>query len=261
MDDLIKRAALDINDSHYAIALTGAGMSTESGIPDFRGPKGVWTTDPGAERKAYERYELFLNNPEKYWQEVMGGEGTHGELYSKMRMVEPNAGHYALAKLYELGLLKCVITQNIDGLHYKAGNKNVIEYHGSVCKARCHACGTRCELEEVSLKILPPLCRCGGSMKMDVVHFNESIPIDIMTNAEREVLHSDLILVCGTSAVVYPFASLLLLAKQNGNTDIKVIEINMEKTQLTENGISDYIIQGRIGEILPRIVDTIVKSA
>src|SRR4030043_929476 len=136
MENLVKQAAKDLLESKYSIALTGAGMSTESGIPDFRGPKGILTTNREAEAKAYQRYELFLDNPKAYWEEMLGFPGTHGTFYEDIRQAEPNPGHHALAELEELGMLKCVITQNIDGLHKKAGNKRVLEYHGSIYTLR-----------------------------------------------------------------------------------------------------------------------------
>jgi NAD-dependent deacetylase len=137
VEDLIKRAARDLAESKHAIALTGAGMSTESGIPDFRGPKGVWTLNKEAEAKAYERYELFLTDPKAYWEEIVGLWETYGKFRGQVRGAQPNPGHYALAELEALGILKCVITQNIDGLHKKAGSKKVLEYHGSVNAVRC----------------------------------------------------------------------------------------------------------------------------
>jgi len=259
MQELIERAVVDIKGSDYAIVLTGAGISTESGISDFRGPKGLWTTNKEAEAKAYERYDLFLSNPAMYWQEMTGGKGSHGEYYNEMRKVKPNAGHYALAKLDAKGRIKCVITQNIDGLHCKAGSKNVIEYHGSIHKARCSSCCMRFELEDISLEKLPPYCNCGAVLKLDVVHFKEAIPVDVMEGAEQEASKCDLMLVCGTSAVVYPFAGLPLIAKTGNKAGVKVIEINAERTLLTDEGISDYIIQGKTGEILPRIVEMIIS--
>lgn len=257
MEDLIARAANDLLSSRYAIALTGAGISTESGISDFRGPKGIWTTDKEAERKAYERYELFLRDPKSYWEEVLGLDGTHGAFYNDIKKANPNSGHHALAKLEDWGLLKCVVTQNIDGLHCKAGNRNVIEYHGSVHKLRCPSCGLRCDFETISVEKLPPYCRCGAAMKYDIVHFKEPIPCDVMEMAEREALNCDMMLICGTSAVVYPFAGLPRAAKFSGRARAGVIEINAEPTPLTYEGISDYFIQGKTGEILPRIVELI----
>ncbi|MFO7773479.1 MAG: NAD-dependent deacylase [Dehalococcoidia bacterium] len=271
MESLIKRAAKDLAESKYAIALSGAGMSTESGVPDFRGPKGIWTTNKEAEAKAYQRYELFLNNPRAYWEEMLGIQGTYGTFYEEIRKAEPNPGHYALAELEALGRLKCVITQNIDGLHRKAGSKKVLEYHGSVQALRCISCGSRFAREGISLDELPPRCRCGAALKYDVVHFKESIPLDVMTESEREASGCDLMLICGTSAVVYPFANLPRMARFHSSgsvpglgvrghkASVKIIEVNAEPTPLTHEGVSDYFIQGKTGEILPRIVEEVRK--
>jgi NAD-dependent deacetylase len=269
MENLVKRAAKDLAESKYAIALTGAGMSTESDIPDFRGPKGIWTTNKEAEAKAYQRYELFLNNPKAYWEEMLGVRGTYGTFYEQIRQAEPNPGHYALAELEALGILKCVITQNIDGLHKKAGNKRVLEYHGSVNAVRCISCGLRFTREEISLDELPPRCKCGAALKYDVVHFKEPIPSDVMEESEKEASRCDFMLICGTSAVVYPFANLPRMARfHSGETgldvmghkaNVKIMEVNADPTPLTREGVSDYLIQGRTGEILPRIVEEVKK--
>jgi len=263
MEDLIKRAANDLAASKYAIALTGAGMSTESGISDFRGPQGIWTLNRDAEAKAYQRYDLFLQDPRAYWEEMLGLKGTYGAFYDEIRQAEPNPGHYALAELESLGILKCVITQNIDGLHNQAGSKRVLEYHGSVRALRCLVCGSRLAREEVSLEELPPRCRCGSPLKYDVVHFQEPIPADVIRESEREASRCDLMLICGTSAVVYPFADLPRMARFRSRrpvadidvvghrADVKIIEINAGPTPLTHEGISHYLIRGKTGEILP----------
>jgi len=272
MMDLIKRAAKDLAESKYAVALTGAGMSTESDIPDFRGPKGIWTTNKGAEAKAYQRYELFFNNPRAYWEEMLGFQGTYGAFYEKIRQAEPNRGHYALAELETQEILKCVITQNIDGLHKKAGSKRVLEYHGSVHVMRCISCGSRFAREEVSLDELPPRCQCGAALKYDVVHFKEPIPSDVMEEAEKETSRCDLMLICGTSAVVYPFANLPRMARFPSSrsisgldviehkANVKIIEVNADPTPLTHEGISDYLILGMTGEVLPRICEFLHHS-
>jgi len=272
MEDLVKRAAKDLAESKYAIALTGAGMSTESGIADFRGPKGIWTTNKEAEAKAYQIYELFLNNPRAYWEEMLGLQGTYGTFHEQIRQAQPNSGHYALAELEALGILKCVITQNIDGLHKKAGSKRVLEYHGSVHALRCISCGSRFAWEEVSLDELPPRCKCGAALKDDVVHFKEPIPSDVMEDSEKEALGCDLMLICGTSAVVYPFANLPRMARFHSRrfmagldvvgykTNVKIIEVNADPTPLTQEGVSDYLVQGKTGEILPRIVEEARKA-
>jgi len=272
MEDLIERAAKDLAESKHAIALSGAGMSTESGIPDFRGPKGIWTTDKEAEAKAYQRYELFLHDPKAYWEEMLGVQCTYGAFYEEIRRAEPNPGHHALADLEALGILKCVITQNIDGLHKKAGNNRVLESHGSTHVLRCISCGSRFAREEVSLDELPPRCKCGAALKYDVVHFKEAIPLDVMEESEKEASECDLMLICGTSAVVYPFAGLPSIARFHGRRqvtgsdvmahkgNVKIIEVNADPTPLTREGVSDYLIQGKTGEILPMIVQEL-KSA
>jgi NAD-dependent deacetylase len=272
VDDLLKRAATDLAESKHAVALTGAGMSTDSGIADFRGPKGIWTTNKEAEAKAYEMYELFLSNPKAYWKEIMGLRGTYGKFHGQIREAQPNPGHYALAGLEALGILKCVITQNIDGLHKKVGGKRVLEYHGSVNAVRCVSCGSRFAWEDVSLDDLPPHCKCGAVLKDDVVHFKEPIPSDIMEESEQEALRCDLMLICGTSAVVYPFANLPRMARYHTRrliagpdvlgytSNVKIIEVNADPTPLTQEGISDYLIQGKTGEMLPVIVEEVKKS-
>jgi NAD-dependent deacetylase len=273
MESLIKKAAEDIVKSRYAVALTGAGISTESGIADFRGPEGIWTKNPEAERKAYETYTTFLNDPKKYWIERLTQPSLHGNLEG----AEPNAGHKALTDLEMMGFLKSVITQNIDGLHEKAGNKKVLEFHGSVYKLRCSSCGLRFRRDEYNLEKLlqegklPPRCnKCNAPVKADVVHFTEPIPSDVSRESMEEAYRCDLMLICGTSAVVYPFAGLPRIAREKGmelgrvsNSGIRadragavtIIEVNAEPTPLTSSNISDYLIQGKTAEILPRIVD------
>ena len=255
VDELIGRAARDLVKSNYAIALTGAGISTESGISDFRGSSGIWTKDPEAERRAYQTYYKFLANPKEYWKERLSGPGLLGNLSH----VQPNPGHHALAELEKMEILKCIITQNVDNLHRKAGNKNVLEYHGNAFRLRCISCNARFELGEFDLEKLaktdqlPPHCpNCQDVIKFDVVHFNEPIPSDVARQSTEEARKCDLMLICGTSAVVYPFASLPEMA----NPTTTVIEINAEPTPLTGR-ISDYLIQGKTGEILPKIVNKV----
>jgi len=258
MIDLIQRASADLKKSVYAIALTGAGMSTESGIPDFRGPAGVWTKNPEAERMAYRRYELFLADPAAYWEERLGSPSLLGDL-GKMA---PNPGHTALAQLERMGYLKAVITQNIDNLHQRAGSRRVYDYHGNESRLRCASCHARYDREEYDLDELrregrlPPLCReCGGVVKLDTVHFGEPIPPDVAERSIAEVEKCDLMLICGTSAVVYPFAGLpVLLRQRRGGGKATIVEINAEPTPLTKGEISDYLIQGKTGLILPQIV-------
>lgn len=256
-DELIRQAARDLAASSHAVVLTGAGVSTESGVADFRGPKGIWTTNPQAEAQAYQRYERFLSDPAAYWQEMLETVGSGSDFYRQMRRVTPNPGHYAIARLEQLGIVKATITQNVDGLHEKAGTRVVLHYHGTVEKLRCLSCGSRFAVDQCSLEKLPPLCSCGRPLKYDVVHFREPIPPDIMDAAESEAMVCDAMLICGTSAVVYPFAALPAMARNRGpgRSAVKIIEVNAEPTPLTQQGICDYLIRGKTGEILPLVVD------
>jgi NAD-dependent deacetylase len=268
MEELIKRAARDLANSKYAIALTGAGVSTESGIPDFRGPSGIWTLNPEAERRAYQTYYKFLANPKEYWEERLSGSSLLGDLAK----AQPNPCHYALAELEKMGIIKCIITQNIDNLHQKAGSKNVLEYHGNAFKLRCLKCGSRFDSKEFDLEKLrkegklPPLCPiCKCALKSDVVYFREPIPSDVIKRSLEEVSKCDLMLICGTSAVVYPFAELPRIARQRvlkkeGKwVPVTIIEVNAEPTPLTEEGISDYLIQAKTGQAMPKILEEIKR--
>ncbi len=262
MEQSIGRAARDLVGSKYAIALTGAGISTESGIPDFRGPSGIWTKNPEAERRAYRGYQEFLEDPKGWWVAILTNPSA--SLLGDLGKAMPNPGHYALVELEKMGILKCVITQNVDALHEKAGAKNLLEYHGSVAKLRCVSCGLRFRRNEFDLEKLkrenklPPRCpKCRGIIKTDGVFFGEPIPSDVAYQSFEEAQKCDLMLICGTSAVVYPFAELPRIAKQRST--VTIIEVNADPTPLTEEGVSDYLIQGKTGEILPRIVDEVKR--
>jgi len=276
-EDLIERAAKDLVGSSYAIALTGAGVSTESGIPDFRGPSGIWTKDPEAERRAYQSYQRFLEDPKGWWEERLS---TPVSLLGDLEKAMPNPSHDALAELENMGILKWVVTQNVDGLHEKAGSKNILEYHGNLLKLRCVSCGSRFNRDEYDLKKLraenrlPPRCtKCGGLIKTDGVAFGEPIPSDVAHRSLEEAWKCDLMLICGTSAVVYPFADLPRVARERRverqkKTEtglyvveripaVTIIEANAEPTVLTLERISDYLIQGKTGEVLARIVEEV----
>ena len=260
MEELMRRAAADLARSSYAIVLTGAGISTESGIRDFRGPDGVWTKNPEAERRAYLGWQSFQDDPKGWWEErLKAAPGALGDLESR----HPNAGHRALVDLEKAGIIRCVITQNIDALHEKAGTRRLLEYHGSVAKLRCVFCNARFARDRFDLLammeagVLPPRCPdCGGVVKGDTVGFGEPIPQDVAEASMAEAWKCDLMLICGTSAVVYPFANLPRIARweRGGVSGVTIIEVNAEPTPLTEDGISDYLIQGKTGEVLPIIV-------
>jgi NAD-dependent deacetylase len=279
MEELIGRAAKDLVNSKYAIALTGAGISTESGISDFRGPNGIWTKNPDAEREAYQAYDKLLRDPKAHWEEILTP-GSFFSLFEEIGKALPNPGHYALAELGRMGILKLVITQNADGLHQKAGTKEVIEYHGGLSKLRCISCGSRFNQEEFDLEKLkregelPPRCKkCNGVLKYDGVYFGEPIPRDVYHQSLEAALKCDLMLICGTSAVIHPFAELPRIARKRETERereadlglyvverkpvVTIIEVNAEPTPLTDEEVSDYLIQGKTGAVLPKIVEKV----
>jgi NAD-dependent deacetylase len=263
MADLIARAARDITRSSYAVALTGAGISTESGIADFRGPSGVWTKNPEAEAQAYRSYPEFTRDPKVWWQKQLSGQAN--DPLGSLDHAQPNAGHHALVDLEKMGFLKATITQNIDSLHEKAGCTRLLEFHGSRSKLRCLTCNARFNPNRFDLQKLlqedrlPPRClECNGPLKTDVVFFGEPIPGDVAEESYAEALKCDLMLIAGTSAAVYPFANLPRVARQRGG--VTIIEVNAEPTPLTQEGISDYLIQGKTGEVLPAIAALVRQS-
>jgi NAD-dependent deacetylase len=241
---LVARAAQEIVDSQKAIALTGAGISVESGIPDFRSAEGLWSKyDP----EEYAHISAFRSDPTKVWHMIK-------EMMDLVLGAEPNSAHVALAELEQMGLLSSVITQNVDGLHQRGGSKEVIEFHGSNQWLVCLQCGYRQEAASFSFEVIPPPCpQCNAILKPDVVFFGEPIPWEAQTRSFEEARTCDLVLVVGTSAVVYPAAGIPTSARQSG---AKIIEINTESTPLT-GYISDYLIQGTAGTILPRIVEEV----
>jgi NAD-dependent deacetylase len=246
MKELIERVARDILTSKRTIALTGAGISVESGIPDFRSPGGLWSRfDP----MEYAHIDSFRRNPRKVWEMLK-------EVFRLISSARPNPAHYALAELESMGLLQAVITQNVDGLHQKAGSKVVIEYHGNHDWLVCLECGWRRSAQDLREEEMPPTCEvCGSILKPSVVFFGEPIPWEAQMRALEEARLCELMLVIGTSAVVYPAADLPRIAKSKG---ARVVEINLEPTVLT-GVISDYLIEGKAGEVLPEILKEVKK--
>ncbi len=242
----ILRLARDIVSARKVVALSGAGMSVESGIPTFRGKGGLWEKyDP----EEYGHITTLRHHPERAW--IMLKEMQEAILPAK-----PNAGHYALAELEAMGLLSSIITQNVDGLHHVAGNKNVIEFHGNLQTTSCMDCGFQQPSADVPLDPLPPRCpKCRGPVKPDAVFFGEAIPVDALTRSHHEAQSCDLMLVIGTEAVVYPAASMPEIARSAGAT---VVEINPSRTPLT-HFVSSYIIQGPAGEVLSKVVAEVKK--
>ncbi len=235
---LIERAAEAILRCRCAVALTGAGISVESGIPDFRSASGLWQRFDPLE---YATIEAFHRNPRKVWKML-------AELHTIVSAASPNAAHRALAELEAAGRLAAVITQNVDHLHEKAGSRNVITFHGDAQRLRCLSCGGTFPAEGV--KELPPPCpECGAILKPDVVLFGEAIPPEAIARAWAAVEACDLLLVVGTSAEVFPAGEIPYLARERGAT---IVEVNPDRTKIS--AIATLSIHAPAGEVLPRIV-------
>jgi NAD-dependent deacetylase len=241
MNDLFKKAAKAIAAASHTIALTGAGISVESGIPPFRGRNGLWEKiDP----MEFAHIDAFMKDPAKVWRVLIS------ELKGALDGAMPNPAHTGLRDLEKLGLLKMVITQNIDGLHQRAGNTNVIEFHGNFAWQRCLDCNGKCETAKIDLKKIPPRCHCGGIYRPECIFFGEMIPPEHLSRSREAAAKCDLMLVMGTSAVVQPSAQIPVIAKENGAT---IIEINPESTPLT-GSVSDFLIKERAGMAMERII-------
>ncbi|UCG65695.1 MAG: NAD-dependent deacylase [Deltaproteobacteria bacterium] len=242
MDELIKKSARIILDSKLTIALTGAGISVESGIPDFRSKGGLWDRfDP----EEYATIWAFREDPEKVWQMLK-------EMEETVDSARPNEAHLGLAELERMGLLQSVITQNVDNLHQEGGSRDVIEYHGNSCSLVCLQCGKRYDYQEKKGEY-PPRCVCTKILKPNVVFFGEGIPAEAMTRSSQLASTCQALLIIGTSAVVSPFNILPRQAKQAGS---KIIEINLEKTVLTDH-ITDIFLQGKASEKVSQVVSAV----
>src|SRR5258708_1322985 len=247
-DDEIRETAETIVDARYPIALTGAGMSVESGIPPFRGPGGLWTKYGDPPMNGFPR---FMADPKKAWEERLTR--RNDELFKPLTIAKPNAGHVALVELERLGILRFVITQNIDDLHRQAGQKALAEIHGNWTLIRCLDCTTRFHGDAISLEKLPPECpRCGGLLKSDTVSFGESIPGDVLNMCSDHSAPADLVIVAGTSATVYPAAGFALEVKQRGGI---LIEVNLYETAITR--ICDASLRGPSADGMSRLVSAV----
>jgi NAD-dependent protein deacetylase/lipoamidase len=244
----IIRAARMVLAARYPIALTGAGMSVESGIPPFRGPGGLWTKYGEPPMNGFQR---FLADPKKAWEDRVSSRSD--ELMKPLTAAKPNPGHIALAELEQMGVLRFVITQNIDDLHRQAGQRALAEIHGNWKLIRCLDCTQRFKREEIDLEVLPPKCpRCGGLLKSDTVSFGEPIPVDVLNQCAEHSARSDLVIVAGTSATVYPAAGFALEVKQGGG---RLLEVNLYESEITR--LCDITLRGGAAKVLPRLVSAI----
>ncbi len=237
-----------LGEAKHVVVLTGAGISTDSGIPDFRGPQGVWTRDPQSEKLSDIRY--YTVDPEirrRSWQ---------SRLDHPAWTARPNAGHAAIADLERRGKLHALITQNIDGLHQQAGNSTarVIEVHGTVHAVVCLSCGWKGPMHAALERVRrgesdPPCTCCGGILKSDTISFGQALVPEVIDRAMKAAAESDLFVSIGTSLQVYPVAGVVPAAKRSG---ARVVIVNAQPTPF--DAIADAVLRGAIGEILPRIL-------
>lgn len=235
MDEAIKR----IKNARRGVVFTGAGVSVESGIPPFTGAGGLWNQY----NPKFIELNFFYGNPTRSWQEMKK------IFFTCMDEAQPNKAHRVIAQLEKRGGFQGVITQNIDGLHQKAGSKNVQEFHGTIHQMHCIACGRKYKTEDVSLDELPPKCFCGGVLKPDFVFYGEGINPAVYTASQELAEEADVMLVVGTAGQVMPACSLPLLAKQFGAT---IIEVNTLPSAYTD-GVSDFFFQEKATEFFSKL--------
>jgi NAD-dependent deacetylase len=243
--DALERVRKLVQKSNKITALTGAGISVDSGIPDFRSEGGLWERyDP----HEYATIESFMQNPIKFW--TMGR-----ELAETILNAEPNNAHHGLSKLEADGKLIGIITLNIDNLHQAAGNSRVVELHGNYLRAHCIECNTEYVGDTVHQRVadgeIPPRCeKCNGILKSEAILFGEPLPENAMAEATEMCRDTDLMLVIGTSLTIYPAAFLPQIAKNSG---AKIVLINLEG--INRDSVADIVLKGRAAEVIPRIVE------
>jgi NAD-dependent deacetylase len=219
--------------------LTGAGISAESGIPTFRGPGGLWRN---YRPEQLATPQAFARDPKLVWEWYDWRRGLIAE-------AKPNPGHLALAELEARTQRFTLITQNVDGLHDRAGSRNILKIHGDIWMVRCQSCGAEQHDGRAKLPELPPRCACGGLLRPGVVWFGEALPAGVWERAEEAACAAEVFLAAGTSAVVYPAAGLVPLARASG---AKVIEINIGETAFSSE--VDCALRGPAGSILPQLI-------
>ena len=242
--DLLRTVARWIDEAQRIVALTGAGISTDSGIPDFRGPQGVWTRNPAAEKLS--TIQNYLADPE------VRRAAWRGRLEHTAWTARPNRGHEALVRLERRGKLHALITQNVDELHQIAGNDRarVIEVHGTIRRVMCWSCGDRTPMPDTLARVrageADPAClRCGGILKSDTISFGQALVPEVIDRAMQVAGEADLLLAIGSTLQVYPVAGAVPLASRAG---ARVVIVNAEATAM-----DDVLLRGSIGEILPAI--------
>lgn len=236
----IDKSLIDtLKESESIVFFTGAGISSESGIPTFRGKDGIWNK---LRPEELANFDAFIKNPDVVW-----------EWYNHRKKIihesKPNAAHLTIAEMQNFFKNVTIVTQNIDNLHRRAGSKNIFELHGNIERNFCINCKIFFN-EELDFSGGVPKCECGGLIRPDVVWFGEYLPEDQFKGGEKAAMSSDVFFVVGTSAVVYPAAGLVYTAKHSGAI---IVEINIEETALSS--MANYSFFGKAGEILPKILE------
>jgi len=237
-----------VDEAQRVVVLTGAGISTDSGIPDFRGPQGVWTKNPAAEKMA--TLQHYMADPEvrkRSWRMRL-------DMAAHER--EPNPGHLALVELERRAKLRAVITQNVDGLHQKAGISPslMIEIHGTLHEVVCMACGERAPMERALMRVRageedPPCRSCGGILKSATISFGQNLVPEDLERAQRVATECDLLLAIGSTLAVYPAAGVVPIARQSG---ARIVILNADPTEMDD--LADAVVRGSISELLPRML-------
>ncbi len=244
MRDQIEKAAQILIESKHTTVFTGAGISVESGIPPFRGENGLWNKY----NPIYIELDYFYKNPVKSWEVIKE------IFYDFFGKAVPNAAHKVCAELERKGIVKAVITQNIDNLHQEAGSKIVYEFHGNSHSLICTKCNSLYKVEQVNLKQKPPSCsKCGGLLKPDFIFFGEGIPQYAYNKSMEEAEMADVFLVIGTTGEIMPACMIPQIAKQNR---AKIIEVNPEASAYT-HFITDIYLKGKAGEVMDQLYDQI----
>ncbi len=241
MGNIYKEVSELIRKSRYTIAFTGAGISVESGIPPFRGKGGLWNKyDP-------DTLDItnFRRNPAGVWPCI------REIFYEHWGQALPNDAHKALAGMEEMGLLKGIVTMNIDALHQKAGSQNVVEFHGTLDTMVCESCGKIFDSKDVNLAKMPPKCGCGGVLKPNFIFFGEGIPSDAYEKSMVMARQADLVIVVGTTGEVMPACYIPTIAAQKG---AKIVEINPTESSYTHN-ITTHYIKETAGKALASIME------
>jgi len=240
-----QKLAAVLRQHRRIVAFTGAGISVESGIPDFRSPGGLWERFNPME---YAHIQAFLANPAKVWRLLR-------EMDETITRARPNPAHYALAQLEAKGLLLAVITQNVDNLHQAAGSQRVVEYHGNALRFICHTCKGQHPRETLDFSRTPLYCLCGGLIRPDVVFFGEPIPTHSQEEAEELAQECDLLVVIGTSGEVAPASYIPYIAKEWGAL---IVENNLTPTRLTDT-LTDHFLPGAAGELWPLVLKALAN--